>query len=250
MICGPWISPNDLVDCDCPDASETVILESIEVASEILYALSGRQYPGLCPETVRPCFCGGCGVSQWFSGTPMTPVLIQGSWLNVCGHSDAYCGCGGNALRLPRPRVDTVDQVLIDGAAFSEFRLDKPGWLVRTDGGVWPSRQDIWRDTTESGTWSVEYTWGRLPPSGGLFAVKHLTSEIVKSCVGADCRLPAHAVAVSRRGVTYELEAFKGRTGIPEADMWLNAVNPEGRQRRAKITSADDTRFVPVDSGS
>lgn len=252
-VCQPWISPNDLVDCDCPDASENLIVEAIQVASDILYALSGRQYPGLCSETVRPCMCGSCGRSNWFpgwGGFDTLPALIGGIWLNVCAHPTEYCDCIGNALRLPRPRVDSVDSVLVNGAVFTDFRLDRPGWLVRTDGLPWPSRQDIWREPTEVGTWQVTYTHGQLPPPGGLFAAKHLTSELVKACTGAACRLPAHAVAVTRRGVTYELEAFKGRTGIPEVDMWLAAVNPESRQRRAKITAPDDPRFVAVDLGS
>lgn len=250
--CADWITPDDLVDCNCPDASESVINEAITIASDILFALSGRQYPGLCPETVRPCLCGSCGRSDWFLyGWNQTfPLLINGIWNNVCGHGSEYCGCIGNALRLPRERIESIDQVLIDGLSFGEFRLDKPGWLVRTDGSPWPSVQDIWKDTSQSGTWSVAYTYGRNPPSGGMFAAKHLTSEIVKACVGEKCRLPAHAVAVTRRGITYELEALKGRIGIPEADMWLNAVNPEARTRRARITSPDDPRFVPVESGS
>lgn len=243
MICSPWITADELVDCNCPDASEAVVTEAIAVASDILYRLSGQVYPGICAETVRPCLCGAC--AGW------SPSLIDGTWFNSsCSHSDPYCGCGGRAVRLPRDRVTDVTQVLIDGAIFISYRLDSPGWLVRTDGGVWPSRQDIHQETTEKGTWSVSYSFGRLPPAGGLFAAKWLTAEIIKACTGGKCRLPAHAVSVSRRGVSYDLEAMKGRVGIPEADMWLSTVNPNGRSRPARITAADDPRFVAVDSGS
>lgn len=244
MICDDWITSSDLVDCNCPDAPESVITDAITMASEVLYALSGRQFPGLCTETVRPCFCGSCA-GDW------TPMLSGGRWYNICGHSSSrYCGCDGRAIRLPRTPISSVDQVLIDGAAFTAFRLDEPGWLVRTDGGSWPSHQDIYQETTEPGTWAVSYTFGQLPPRSGVVAASYLTAEIVKACTGLACRLPAHAVAVSRRGVTYDLEALKGRTGIPEADLWLATVNPRGAQRRARIVSPDDNRFVGVDSGS
>lgn len=240
--CTPWVTPNELTDCDCPDASEPLILEAIQIASNVLYALSGRRYPGVCSESVRPCLCASCALPY--------PVLVDGSWVNItCGH-DTYCGCGGRALRLPRDRVTDVTSVTLDGTMFADFRLDRPNVLVRTDGSVWPSRQDIWKEPTEAGTWMVDYSFGREPPAGGKFAAKWLTSEILKACTGGKCRLPAHAVAVSQRGISYNLEAVDGRVGIPEADMWLNAVNPHKRTRPARVTSADDVSFVPVDSGS
>lgn len=228
-VCTPWIEEDaDLVECGCPDGPQLVVQSAIVTATDILYRLSGRQWSGECSETRRPCRAGAaCGCSSFH-----------------------LCSCiGGDTLLLSRRNVRDVTGVLIDGAAFTDFRFYTPNWLVRSDDKNWPCCQDLALATTETGTWSVTYTYGTDPPEGAKTAARVLTTELVKACTAdKTCRLPVGAVSLTRRGVTYDLTQIGGKTGISEVDMWLSAVNPGARKRRARLISPDDVRFIPVGS--
>jgi len=227
-LCTPWIEIDDrLADCGCPsDASAEVVQAAIDTATDILFRLSGQQYPGLCTESRRPCRTAtSCGCASFH-----------------------LCTCvGGDTIVLPRRNVVSVDSVRIDGLPFTDFVFYPPNWLVRTDGEYWPCCQDLTLDTTHDGTWSVTYTYGRQPTEGAKNAARVLSAELVKACVSdASCRIPIGAVSVTRRGVTYDTSAQdEGKTGISEVDLWLSAVNPGGRKRRPRLVSPDDTRWVP-----
>lgn len=41
--------------CDAAPFSDALVEDALNAASGILYVLSGRQFPGVCTETVRPC---------------------------------------------------------------------------------------------------------------------------------------------------------------------------------------------------
>jgi len=227
MTCTDWIAADEhLGECGCPDGPATVIASAITTASDILYRLSGRQWPGLCSETVRPCHIARtCGCASF-----------------------RECACvGADVIILPRSRVTDVTQVLVDGAVFTDFLLYAPNWLARTDDEPWPCCQDLALATTEDGTWSITYDYGAEPPEGGKLAARVLTAELVKAC-GSDktCRIPTGAVSLTRRGVTYDMSAMEGRTGLPEVDMWLDSVNPKKRRRTAQVMAADDARFIPA----
>ena len=224
--CTPWIEADeDLANCGCPDGPEFTVEASIAAATAILYDLSGKRFSGECSERRRPCRASAaCGCASFH-----------------------LCSCvGGDTIVLPRRHVRAITEVLIDGAAFTDFRFYKPNWLVRTDDEYWPCCQDLTRDLTEDDTWSVEYTYGIDPPEAGKNAARVLTSELVKACTqDASCRIPVGAVSLTRRGVTYDLSETEGRTGISEVDLWLSSVNPKKRRRRASMTSPDDIRWVP-----
>ncbi len=227
-LCTPWIAEDArLADCGCPEGPQLVVQSAIEVASDILYRLSGQQWAGLCSETMRPVRIG----IPPGSIKPFLPIYLASA----------------DILELPRSIVTDITQILIDGAAFTDFLLYNPNWVVRTDNELWPRTQRLDLATTEIDTWSITYDYGEEPPTGAQHAARILTTEIVKACVGdTNCRIPTGAVSLTRRGVTYDLSPFEGRTGIAEVDMWLSAVNPSKRVRRARIISPDDIRFVPA----
>jgi hypothetical protein len=200
------------------------VQQAIATATDILYRLSGRQWPGECQGTWRPC-----------------------RTTERCGCGDFHlCNCiGGATIVLPHPRVLSIDAITMDGSSFLDYRFYKPNWLTRTDGERWPCCQDLTLDTTEDGTWSVTYTHGGMPPVGGLTAARVLTAELVKACTAdKSCRIPVGAVSVTRRGVTYDMSANEGKTGITEVDLWLNSVNPHGRKKRASIVDPEATRWI------
>jgi hypothetical protein len=252
MICSDWVIPGDLVDCDCPDASEKVITQSITQASEILYAFSGRQYPGLCGETIRPCSGGaqlpGFSWARWTY--PWLPIRAGGVWLNIgpaCGCHIAFdCACKGiPQVNLGRDDITDILAVYIgdDILSSSAYRLDHGRWLVRTDGEFWPCCQDLTRDTGP-GTWRIELEHGLAVPQAGRTAAARLATELVKSCIGDECRLPERVTSITRQGVSMTLidpQDFltQGRTGLTEVDLFLSAVNPNGLARRGTAWSPE-----------
>ena len=83
----------------------------------------------------------------------------------------------------------------------------------------------------EAGTWSVTYLRGLPIPAGASRLAGMLATEFYNACTGGKCRLPRSVSEVSRQGVTHKIvnpnEIYAvGKTGIPEIDLWLSAVNP------------------------
>lgn len=238
MICNPWPT----IDCCDTAPSDDLTL----AASEILYMLSGRQYGGLCQETVRP--CSGGSSAPYFWPYPTYPVLQGGTWFNIgCGCHVSYdCGCKGfPQVDLGRSDIREIFNVNIDGASISAsaYRLDEGRWLVRTDGNQWPCCQDLGKDIGETGTWYVELEYGLNPPVSGQLAAGKLACELQKACDGdEDCALPSRVTSVVRQGITFAVldpQDFltEGRTGLYEVDLFLGAVNPNGLRRRATAWS-------------
>ena len=252
VLCTPWVTADQLEDrCDVPAIASVFDEETaVQIASEILHVLTGRQYPGICSETLRP--CPSPGYLPQDSALPFGwyPIRIGGQWLNSgwCGcHSSADCGCACiPQLELGRDDVLTVDQVLIDGAVLgaANYRLDHNRWLVRIDDSTWPCCQDLTEPTTETGTWSVTITYGRPIPSSLENAAMVLACELVKAKVGVDCALPARVQTLTRQGVSMALldpQEFlsQGRTGLYEVDLAIAAFNPIGLRRRATAWSPE-----------
>jgi hypothetical protein len=246
MICSDWITPTDLVDCDCPsDAPAGVVADSISTASEILYRLTGMQFPGECTETLRPCSNSGAPAGfDWGLWTfPWVPLRIGGSWINVgpCGCNMAACDCSTYPrLNLGRSDVTSITEVLIDGAALdpSAYRLDEGRYLTRIDGAGWPCCQHLDRDTTETGTWSVELAYGWPVPEALKRAAASLAAELVKACTGGECRLPPRTQSVVKQGVTISIsgvmdELQAGLTGLTDVDLAVAAFNPHRLTRPA-----------------
>lgn len=253
MICQPWATIEDLDACCQSTATDEQKTAAIQAASELLYALSGRQFSGSCSETVRPCSGGaafpGFSWARW--SYPSYPVLSGGTWLNIgpaCGCHIAWdCACSGiPQVNLGRSDVTEILAVNIDGVTLSaaNYRLDHGRWLVRTDGSQWPCCQNLSKDIGETGTWYIELLHGVAPPQAGVNAVTKLGCELAKACVGADCDLPERVTTVVRQGVSMLLldpQTFlsDGRTGLYEVDLFLAAVNPHGLARRASAWSPE-----------
>jgi hypothetical protein len=235
------------------------------MAADYLWNWTGRVY-GLCPVAVRPCR-GDCPQDDTFWGAgPFTtgstaasngglwgPVLVAGNWFNLgCGVCGDDCSCGGTpALRLPSP-VATVDRVLIDGAPLdpASYRVDNYALLVRTDGGAWPTCQNMNADpATDPGTFRIDYQYGRPVPVGGQLAAGILACELAKAAAGdKTCALPQRVQTIARQGVTMTmLDTFddveKGRTGIWLVDSWVASVT---QPRRASRVYSVDISHPPI----
>jgi hypothetical protein len=206
-----------------------------DLAVSVLWALSGRQF-GLCPHSVRPCpppiYPPWREVSAY---SPVTSYVLSWEgdrWLNwPCGCLGGRCQLTGpRAVHLPGP-VASIEEVTIAGAVLnaSEYVLEGDV-LYRKGTLIWPA-QNLGRPLGEAGTWSVEYLRGYPPPAGTATYVGTLAAEFLKACDGGNCRLPRTVTTASRNGVTYRVYDpaviyGDGKTGIPEIDLWLAAVNP------------------------
>lgn len=240
--CEPWPL---ICEAFPEDASQEIIDQAAEIATEVLWMGSKQQF-GTCEVALRPCrkdcFPAWPWVpsSGWFDVSGMSwpfpaPALVGGTWFNIaCGGCESGCSCSSlSEVKLPYP-VSSIVEVKVDGAVLppSAYRVDNWSLLVRLDGEQWPSCNDLNLDDTQPDTWSVTARYGTEVPELGKLAAGELASEIVKRCVGGNgCKLPSSTVRqVQRQGVTkvfFDSAAFeKGRTGLYWSDMFLNRFNP------------------------
>ncbi|AQT78323.1 hypothetical protein B1R94_02330 [Mycolicibacterium litorale] len=207
-----------------------------DLAVSVLWALSGRQF-GVTETTVRPCpvYARGFGYRPW--------MLLRefGHWV------DWPCGCGINRCTVAGPRVihlpgptqpDTEDTPIVVTVAGVELDHDayilEGDALYRAGGNIWPA-QDLGRPLGEPGTWSVSYHRGNPAPPSVAPLVGALAQEFMLACSDgssdeARCRLPRTLRSTTRKGATNVFDPAailaNGKTGLPEVDLWLAAVNP------------------------
>lgn len=240
--------------CDTDTFSPTVTAMAVSMATEALWSLTGMRF-GTCEITLRPC-ARSCDDGRFFDdfGPPWEtgrsypqPALINGLWFNLtCGSCSGDCSCTTvSEVLLPSP-VNTVVEVLIDGTPLvsGAYRVDNHRLLVRTDGGLWPTCNDLSKNDTEVGTWSVRATYGEALPEGTALAVGQLACEIARAATGGDCKLPAGLQQLVRQGVTISYpdvgELFRqGRTGLYLVDLFVSTWNPYGLRQRSRVYSVD-----------
>lgn len=237
VLAAPWATVEQAALCGCTTTGEdavdvNVLTSKLLIASEILYRVTGSQWPGEREDRVRPAGRLGAG---------------------ACGCSLGRPGCSQvSEVELPGYPVVAVLGVAIDGETITEdnYRLDDRRWLVfvdefehadgRTRSG-WPCCQNMRRASTEVGTFEVLYAWGESPPPGGVSAAAMLGCQFSLACGSESqrraCRLPQRVQTIARQGVSYaaidKLELFsEGRTGIDEIDLWVGSLLV-GRKRQS-----------------
>jgi hypothetical protein len=249
VLCSAWATRGDLTDAQLALGTDEDWDRWLLVASEILYELSGRQWRGT-----------GCTYTAALRGHP--PEQGSGAWpyyrsWGMTRTSPAYwwfpLSLGGfwpvyrpteprpYAVKLPHDGVSAITSVTVGGVALdpSAYRLAAGSWLERTDGHSFAH----WLDTLV-----IEYEYGRAPSASGVGAAIALAWELGKSEVGdSTCRLPKRVTSISRQGLSVavidSMDFFKIRkTGLADVDLWLTAVNPDGRKRRARVISPDIPR--------
>lgn len=237
--------------CDVSTESPTATGAAVTAATYVLWALSGRQY-GTCTTTLRPCR-QECYDEAWWNvyGTPWTSYWdYAGSnypWFTLgCGACRGTCSCSQiSEVLLPSP-VQSITTVKLDGVAAptGSYRLDNNRLLVRTDGQQWPRCNDLTKDDTQPGTWSVTAVYGQPVPKMGEIAMGELACEILKAMAGEECRLPPGVTQLTRQGVSISVPDIgaifqDGRTGLYLVDMFLISANPKKIMQRGRIYSPD-----------
>jgi len=229
-----------------------LLARMISAASEILWALSGRQFAGVCSDVVRPLRryynvsgdVWGWGLWRW-----------QGTAFVCSRPPERSGGCGSlSEITLGGYPVREVIEVRVDGAVLdpSAYRVDDHRWLVRTapDGTGWPCCQQLQNDPlTDRDTFQVTFTYGQAPPAAGVEACKAWAIELAKGASGGPCSLPERVQSVVFQGGSYTiidpmLFLADGRTGVYLVDEFLRAFNPGGVMRRPSVVSPDIPRPV------
>lgn len=243
-----------------------------EMASQLMYELTARQFQGTCSRKVRPCrqacqcwgggeAVGGLGPWYWPSGYSAY-WWGSWSWTNECGDT---CGCGSESyIRLAGYPVQRILEVKLNGSVLVEgvdYRLDGRRDLIRlADLSVdapqqdrfWPACQDLSKPDTEPGTYSVTYEWGGVVPEGGKMAAAQLAVELFKASPGngGECRLPNRVERVVRQGITMDrivpvADMLRGgQTGLALVDAFIAMVNPQKAKRRSAVYSPDIDPFA------
>jgi hypothetical protein len=281
-VCTDWIDGEDVAACCDVESSDGTIFDTVaHEASALLFQLSGRQFAGTCSRTVRPCRTRCAWPLQVLSRGYVVTWAGWGwgwgyGWQNWWG-AEVPCGCRHlSTVRLAGYPVQSVDEVKIDGAVVdpATYRLDRMRKLVRVrpsstdDFLMWPSCQALDLPDTESGTFSVTYTYGQDPPELGRSAAAQLACELYKSCQGQACALPRGTVRATRQGVTIDKVALMDfvfvptklasrgsvrtsgwRTGMTLVDAFLNSANGAGLIRRPVFWSAASSLQYPIPQG-
>lgn len=237
--CSAWTTSLQISNC-LGVLNSNVYDDAIAAASEILYELSARRFPGLCQSTARPCQTDGvwCGVQ----------VLSRGYVINWSGWNWGFsCGCTPlSEVPLAGTPVREITEVKIDGVVLdpAEYGVWGRKWLYRKNSERWPACQNLSEDDDEPGTWSVTYTHGQAIPISGQMAARDLAIAIYQECSSSedgDCDIPEGVIQIQRQGLTISKPAFitwgrdftgNWNTGIKSVDAFLQAYNPKGLMRR------------------
>lgn len=241
----PWIDGSDVADCLGVEYSSTTAADldlAADIASELLYDLSGRVYQGeRGPVTVRP--IRDVGYSRVPLSVFLGPAYAPGPYRVVSGPTDSVVSLAGYPVR-------EIVAVKVDGVtlATSEYRLERRRDLVRLGTvatrarNVWPVCQRVDLPDSEDGTFSVTYMYGSDVPATAVAAAKQLAGEVYRWCSIGDttCALPSGVRTVIRQGVTIERQAVGDKirqegSGLTAVDLFLAAVNPNGNRRRAAV---------------
>lgn len=236
----------------------------LQVATNLAFAASGRQFPGLVEAVVRPqhrsTMISGYWPGYWPIGQSNGSGLGGGGGICAC-NAEPHRSDGGWMILSEVWLADAVQgiiQVLVNGTVVpaSSYALHDRMFLVRTDGQVWPCTQDFTQDPTVAGTstFQVTYLRGKMPPPEGRQAVIDMAAEMYAAKSGSDCALPDALAQLVREGETLTFQTPTGidlyHTGIRSWDWFVSAHNPAHRARRATISSPDvGPRFRRVGTG-
>lgn len=243
-LCDAWITDAQLTDgCAACDTDLTHISETIRgyartLASEVLFELTGRRWPGRCAVTEeRPC----------------------GPHLTGC------CECGMlRSVRLSNGPVhrDSIT-VTLDGEVVPDAEVglvrDREVIFLRATANdaprFWPCCQRLDLPLTEVGTYGIEYEYGNLPPEGSIIPTTMLARDYALACGSggscAACEIPDNVQNLVRQGVALTMPDPRslltdGFTGVGVTDAWLASLRYGVKHRRATATRPGSKQALRV----
>lgn len=235
-----WITP---VDLGAAYENSEFADEACRVASNILWAMSGRKYSGTTTVTERYYTVINSFRYQGGSAKDFYPHMVGGRIFNVPTedwNDSAYQSDGSSSLSRIKLRGKPVQKVHLvrsghDGTIIPEdkYYVAEHSTLIAYKGVPWPP-----------GNIEVTYTYGSQPPAAGRAAARSFAQQLINSWNGDSCRLPDRITSVTRQGVSYTVLDSQDflenlRTGIYEIDLFLKTANPAKALAPAKVFSPD-----------
>lgn len=237
-----WVTVDELDEY----ADDEYAYDAVKVASQLLWAMSGRKFNGITTVTERY-ICASRAYRLGASARNYTPELV-----------------GGDVYNIPFDEFDDYAEITTDGMSPStRLRLrgrpivrihsirDRVGRIVDPANYYLVDHSTI---QAKAGTsWApcnieITYSYGAPPPATGKAAARVLAKEFIKLWTGDDeCALPQRVTSVSRQGVSYTIldnQDFiqEMRTGLYVVDLFLKSVNPDGARTKARVFSPDVPR--------
>lgn len=238
-----WVVPSDLgatySDSEFAD-------DACQMASNILWAMSGRKYHGITTVTERYITSIDAFRYQGISANNSQPQLVNGSVYNMPSddwNDSAYQTDGTSSLSRIRLRGKPIQEVhllrsLYDGQIINAdyYYVAEHSEIRAYTGTPWPP-----------GNVEVTYTYGIKVPTSGRMAAKLFAIELIKFWEGDDCALPDRVTSISRQGVSYTILDNQDflenmRIGIYAVDLFIKTANPSKALLPSKVFSPDIPR--------
>jgi len=222
--CEPWpvIWP-----CDTADSPPELVIEARNLAELMLWGLSGRRL-GICEyvEGYYPPCTAECGAP--YKGA-------DGEWRNRVSAASNCC-----RIPLRHAPVVSIEAVTEWGVLLDPTTYDVSARrYLRRRSACWPCE-----DQCDDPPVEVIYRAGWGYPAGTAVVVGEVACELLAGLAGHPCKLPSRAVQIARQGVTVTLadpEVYldNGLLGLPLADAWIKAVNPNRLLTASRVYSPD-----------
>ena len=237
-----WITADELGDYSYTEYTE----EAIQVASNLLWAMSGRKYTGETIVTERYT-CTLRNNRMGPSDRTNSPVLFGGDVYNIpSGDYDEYSELTADGLSPDariRLRGRPVTQIISMRNKNGDI-LDPSSYYLVDHSTIHIRAGTPWTPCNVE----ITYKYGIPVPVAGKMAARKLAIEFARLWAGDEmCELPQRVTSVSRQGVSYTIldnQEFidELRTGLYEIDLFLKTVNPDNARRRSRVFSVDAPR--------
>lgn len=223
-----WITVQDTVE-----PTHEYAPYAVELATYILFKLSGEKYQGL-NSTTEMYGLDATGSFRYL------PTVNNGQIQNLPYINDRLYR--ERKLYLTNKPVRKITKISIDGRVLdpSEYSLRNNAFVVRTNGQVWTPNENYGIE--------ISYEYGMNPPAAGVEAAIQLANQFLWSEMESSyCTLPERVTTISRQNMTIGIldpQDFlqDGRTGVYKVDMFLKASNPSKAKKKPRIYSADKPR--------
>lgn len=238
--CQPYITGDQISGypnvCAVPASEDGPDFDAIaDAASEVIYVLTGMQFPGTCRATVRPVRRHHDRASVTLLGT------ARPAW------PGGFFGCGDEIPLHDPIFVDDTNPITvkIDGEPFTDFYVRDGYKLVRSDDHPWPSRNQLNLADTEEGTFSITYSFGTPAPNVVKRAALTLGVEYAREDMrDPRTRLPPGTRTASRDGLSVGLDTEVDRirtagSAIPDIAAVMGTFNPTNNRMPTLIYSPD-----------
>jgi hypothetical protein len=238
-----WVTPSEL-----PVSYQDSIYatDACQVASNLLWTMSGRKYQGTTTVTERYFTSIDAFRYQGSSAKQFFPHMIGGTVFNLPAedwNDSAYQSDGSSSLSRIRLRGKPVQEVHLVRSGYDGSIIPADAYYLAEHSTLIANKGTPWTP----GNLEVTYTYGQQPPTAGRHAARVFAIELIKAWEGDDCALPDRVTSVSRQGVSYTildnqdfLENF--RTGIYVIDLFLKTANPAKALAPTKVFSPDMPR--------